>query len=130
MPFCPEYAKEDTMDIVMGIVGWVGTALLIVAYALLTAGRLRAGGWMYQTMNLIGGLALLVNCVSLSAWPSAALNVVWFSIGAVGLIRSRRRRAAPATADSSAHTLVLLDQATAADLPMRRLTVSALELLR
>ncbi len=81
------------MDIVMGIVGWVGTVLLVAAYALLTAGRLTAGGWVYQAMNLVGGLALLANCISLSAWPSAALNVVWFGIGMVGLLRSCRRTA-------------------------------------
>ncbi|MBN9212780.1 MAG: hypothetical protein J0I95_14855 [Microbacterium sp.] len=83
------------MEIVMGIVGWAGTVLLVAAYALLTAGRLAAGGWVYQTMNLVGGLALLVNCVSLSAWPSAALNVVWFGIGAAGLVHSRRAASAP-----------------------------------
>ncbi|WP_307453811.1 MULTISPECIES: hypothetical protein [Microbacterium] len=77
----------------MAIIGWVGTVMLVAAYALLTAGRLTAGGWIYQSMNLVGGLALLINCISLSAWPSAALNLVWFGIGLVGLVRSRRRRA-------------------------------------
>ncbi|MDQ1123118.1 CBU_0592 family membrane protein [Microbacterium trichothecenolyticum] len=87
------------MDIVMGIVGWAGAVLLIAAYALLTAGRLSAGGWAYQAMNLVGGLALVANCISLSAWPSAALNVVWFGIGLVGLLRSRRRRVASASVE-------------------------------
>ena len=80
------------MDIVMGIIGWAGTALLVAAYALLTAGRLSARGGVYQTMNLVGGLALLINCISLSAWPSAALNVVWFGIGLAGLFTSRSLR--------------------------------------
>lgn len=91
----PEYAEEDIVDIVMGIVGWAGTVLLVAAYALLTAGRLSASGWFYQTMNLVGGLALLVNCISLSAWPSAALNIVWFGIGLAGLLHSRRSASAP-----------------------------------
>lgn len=83
------------MKIVVGIVAWVGTVLLVAAYALLMAGRLTAGVWVYQSMNLVGGLALLTNCISLSAWPSAAVNVVWFGIGLVGLVRSLRRRAVP-----------------------------------
>lgn len=80
------------MELLIGTVGWTGTILLLAAYALLTARRLNAGGWVYQTMNLIGGLALMLNTAYYSAWPSAALNVVWFGIGLVGLIQSRRHR--------------------------------------
>jgi hypothetical protein len=85
--------EEAGMELLIGIIGWAGTILLLAAYALLTARRLSAGSWVYQTMNLIGGLALMVNTAYYSAWPSAALSVVWFGIGLAGLIQSRRRRA-------------------------------------
>lgn len=81
------------MDLIIGVVGWTGTILLLGAYALLTARKLSATGAIYQTMNLIGGLALMVNTAYYSAWPSAALNLVWFGIGLVGLIRSRQQSA-------------------------------------
>jgi 3-oxoacyl-[acyl-carrier protein] reductase len=54
--------------------GWTGTILLLAAYAMLTARRLSAGGWVYQTLNLNGRLALMVNTAYYSAWPSAAFN--------------------------------------------------------
>jgi hypothetical protein len=80
------------MELLIGVIGWMGTVLLVTAYGLLTARRLTAGGGVYQTMNLIGGVALMINTAYYSAWPSAALNLVWFGIGLVGLIHSRRRR--------------------------------------
>lgn len=87
------------MELTVGIIGWMGTVLVVAAYGLLTARRLSAGGWMYQAMNLIGGLALMVNTAYYSAWPSAVLNLVWFGIGLAGLIQSRRRRAEPQPAE-------------------------------
>jgi hypothetical protein len=80
------------MELLVGVIGWMGTVLLVTAYGLLTARRLTAGGGVYQSMNLIGGVALMINTAFYSAWPSAALNLVWFGIGLVGLIHSRRRR--------------------------------------
>ncbi|MGV1005506.1 MAG: CBU_0592 family membrane protein [Candidatus Nanopelagicales bacterium] len=83
------------MELIIGIVGWTGTILLLGAYALLTARKLSASGAVYQSLNLIGGLALMVNTAYYSAWPSAVLNLVWFGIGLVGLIRSKQQAANP-----------------------------------
>ncbi len=91
--------KGTSMEIVIGVIGWTGTVLLVAAYALLTTRALSAAGRVYQLMNLIGGLALMVNTAYYSAWPSAVLNLVWFGIGFMGLLRSRRqpiRAGAPA----------------------------------
>src|SRR3954447_12292427 len=51
-------------------------ALLITAYALVTAGRLHGPGLAFQLMNLFGGGFLMVNSAYYGAWPSAALNLV------------------------------------------------------
>lgn len=82
--------------VIVNVVGWIGMALLISAYALITAGRLHGPGLTFQLMNLVGGAGLMVNSAYYSAWPSAALNLVWVVIGAVGLTRARLR---PAPAD-------------------------------
>ena len=76
------------------VVGWVGAGLLVLAYALLSTGRLSAG-FAYQVLNLAGAAGLTVNALVHSALPSATLNVVWLAIG-VGALRTlqRRRRSA------------------------------------
>ncbi len=76
----------DASEIGINVIGWLGTGLLLGAYALLTTGRLQAGV-VFQVMNLVGGFFLIVNSAYYGAWPSVGLNVVWVVIGAGGLLR-------------------------------------------
>lgn len=91
----PVHASE----IVINVIGWLGTGLLLSAYALLTTARLPAGR-AFQVMNLVGGFFLLLNSAYYGAWPSAGLNLVWVVIGTAGLLRfwssSRRSARQPA----------------------------------
>ncbi|HET6938506.1 MAG TPA: hypothetical protein VFI19_07875 [Nocardioides sp.] len=86
----------DPTVIVINVVGWLGMALLISAYALVTAGKLHGPGLTFQLMNLFGGGFLMVNSAYYGAWPSAALNLVWVVIGLVGLTRARLKAATSA----------------------------------
>ena len=78
----------DATVIIINVLGWVGMALLIGAYALVTAGRIHGTGLAFQLMNLFGGAFLMVNSAYYGAWPSAVLNLVWVVIGTVGLARA------------------------------------------
>lgn len=81
----------DLTVLLINVLGWVGMALLIGAYALITAGRVHASGLAFQLMNLFGGGFLMVNSAYYGAWPSAVLNLVWVGIGSVGLVRAHGR---------------------------------------
>ena len=85
----------DAFVIAINVVGWAGMALLISAYALVTAGRLAGTSLTFQVMNLLGGALLMVNSAYYGAWPSAALNLVWVVIGTVGMARAGVRRRVP-----------------------------------
>ena len=80
----------DASEVGINVIGWVGTGLLLGAYALLTTGRLAAGR-RFQLMNLVGGVFLLANTAYYGAWPSAGLNLVWVIIGTLGLLRPASR---------------------------------------
>ena len=75
------------------MVGWGGALLILVAYLLLSMGRLTGQSAAYQWMNVFGAAGFIVNGWWHGALPSTALNVVWMAIGAVALwrIASRRR---------------------------------------
>ena len=88
----------DSTVILVNVVGWIGMALLISAYALVTTGRLLGPSLTFQLMNLVGGAALMVNSAYYGAWPSAGLNFVWVVIGLVGLTRARVRGRVPEAA--------------------------------
>ncbi len=81
----------DVTVIAINVVGWVGMALLVGAYTLVTAGKVQGTSLLFQLMNLLGGFLLMLNSAYYGAWPSAGLNVVWVVVGTVGLARARLR---------------------------------------
>ena len=70
--------------------------LILLAYLLLSAGRLTGQSLAYQVMNVVGAAGFVVNGWWHGALPSASLNVLWLAIGAFASIRilKRRKRAA------------------------------------
>jgi hypothetical protein len=67
--------------------GWAGAALILLAYLLLSLGRLTGQSALYQWMNVIGAVGFTINGWWHQAIPSAALNVIWMGIGGVALWR-------------------------------------------
>jgi hypothetical protein len=78
------------MKLFIEVVGWIGATLIIAAYALLSAGKLRGDSRTYHLMNIVGAAGFVVNSGWNGAFPSAALNVVWIGIGAYALLQRRR----------------------------------------
>ncbi|HYB32618.1 MAG TPA: hypothetical protein VED45_04225 [Steroidobacteraceae bacterium] len=78
------------MKLAVEIIGWTGAVLILAAYALLSAGKLRAESLTYQLMNILGAAGFVVNSGWYGALPSAAMNLVWMAIG-VYAVRQRRR---------------------------------------
>ena len=81
------------------IVGWAGAGLILLAYLLLSAGRLGGQSLAYQAMNVVGAAGFVINGWWHGALPSAALNVIWMMIGGVALwrITAKRRSSTSAT---------------------------------
>ena len=75
------------------IAGWGGAALILLAYLLLSMGRVTGQSRLYQWMNVIGAAGFTVNGWWHGALPSAALNVVWMLIGGIALWRIWAKRA-------------------------------------
>jgi len=89
----------DTKTLVE-IAGWTGAVLILLAYALLTMGRLSARSFAYQGLNVVGAIGFIINSYANGAMPSAALNVIWALIGLVAISRLPRRAApVPATTE-------------------------------
>ena len=78
-------------EIFIETAGWSGAFLILLAYLLLSMGRLTGRSAPYQAMNVVGAAGFVVNGWWHRALPSASLNVVWALIGAVALWRILRR---------------------------------------
>jgi hypothetical protein len=75
-------------------VGWAGAVLILLAYLLLSMGRLTGQSILYQGMNVVGAAGFAINGWWHGALPSATLNVIWALIGAWALWRIWMRSAA------------------------------------
>jgi hypothetical protein len=71
--------------------GWIGAILILVAYALNSSGKLESRSLLYQWMNILGAIGLIINSGWNRAWPSVGLNVVWFCIAVHAVTRGRVR---------------------------------------
>ena len=66
--------------------------LILLAYLLLSLGRLTGQSILYQAMNVVGAAGFAVNGWWHGALPSASLNVIWLMIGVFALWRIKARR--------------------------------------
>ena len=80
------------VEIAVEAAGWMGAALILLAYLLLSMGKVTGQSSLYQGMNIVGAAGFTVNGWWHGALPSAALNVIWMLIGAVALWRILAKR--------------------------------------
>lgn len=69
------------MTILIEIVGWIGAALILGSYILVSRGKLEGRSRMFQSMNVAGAAGLVVNSAWHAAVPSTVLNVIWLGVG-------------------------------------------------
>lgn len=85
------------MELLWEVAGWAGAVAILSAYLGVSMGWLKAGR-RFQTANLLGACAFIINGAFHGAWPSVVTNVAWFLISAVALIRMRPASPPPVTA--------------------------------
>ncbi len=70
---------------IISMFGWVGALSIVSAYALLSFDII-SGGLVYNLLNLIGALLIVIDAFDDKAYPPAALNIVWFLVALVSLL--------------------------------------------
>ncbi len=69
-------------------VGLLGTAMILLGFALLQAGRVSGTGLAYQLLNLFGALGILVSLLGTFNLSVFVLEVAWVAVSAYGIMRS------------------------------------------
>lgn len=85
------------MELLWEIAGWAGAVAILSAYLAVSMGWLKAGRG-FQTANLLGSCAFIINGAFHEAWPSVVTNIAWFLISAVALLRMRSMDGSPEAA--------------------------------
>jgi hypothetical protein len=75
------------VGIAIDILGWLGALVLVAAYSLISYGSIDGRSPVYQTLNVIGSILLIVNTAWHRAWPSSVVNLVWVGIAIGALSR-------------------------------------------
>lgn len=79
------------MELFVEIIGWVGAAAVLIAYGLNSTGKMKADSVVFQVLNLVGAVFLIVRTWFDQSWPSMIINIVWTIIAIIGLIRIGRK---------------------------------------
>ncbi len=69
------------------ILGWTGSVLYLLAYALVSAKKTEGDSVLYQGLNVVAGMLLVIYTLSLGAYATSGLNAVWVAIGILTLGR-------------------------------------------
>ena len=80
-----------TLRFVIDVIGWLGAAALLAAYALVSAKRLDGDSMMFQFLNLIGAIFLIINTAYYGAYPSTFVNVVWIGIAVATMLHVKKK---------------------------------------
>ncbi len=68
-------------SLLINILGWTGSILYLLAYALVSAKKTEGDSVLYQGMNIVAGVLLVIYTLALNAYATTGLNAVWVAIG-------------------------------------------------
>ena len=67
--------------------GWIGTVLIIGAYALVSFSVLPSTNLIYQLLNLCGALGIVIDTYYKKDRPPELLNIIWFIIALIAIAK-------------------------------------------
>ncbi len=74
-------------NILIEVMGWTGSVLYLLAYALVSSKKLTGDSLVYQGLNIFAGILLVIYGFSKSASATVGLNATWIAIGVITLAR-------------------------------------------
>lgn len=80
------------MEMLIDILGWVGSVEVILAYGLNISNRLKSNSLTYILLNLTGGIFLIIYSFYYSAFANTFINVVWVVVAVGAIVQYFRRK--------------------------------------
>ena len=73
------------MEFWIDVLGWIGALLILSAYALISLKKVEGDSLLYQSLNIVGSILLLMNTYYWGAIPSTLVNLIWTIIAGVAI---------------------------------------------
>jgi hypothetical protein len=71
-------------------IGWLGAAVLLIAYAMVSHRKLEGDSARYQLLNIGGSILLAANTIFYGSYPSTFVNVIWAGIAVFSIVRRKK----------------------------------------
>ena len=68
-------------NLLINILGWTGSVLYLLGYALISAKKTQGDSVLYQGLNIIAGIMVVIYTLSLGAYATTGLNAIWALVG-------------------------------------------------
>lgn len=83
------FTEKNSMQpkLIIDILGWTGSILYLLAYALVSMKKTEGDSVLYQGINIFAGVLLVIYTLYLEAFATTGLNAVWVAIGLLTLGR-------------------------------------------
>jgi hypothetical protein len=78
--------ENKAFDLALEIFGWLGAILVVTAYTLSSFSVLQPTSIIYQLMNLIGSVGILIVSAKKRNYQPVLTNIVWLTIALIGII--------------------------------------------
>ena len=79
------------MKLLIDILGWIGSVLLIAAYALNSYQKIKSDSYTFLLLNIVAGVFLIIYSWYYTAFANTFINVVWVIIAVPALIKVFRK---------------------------------------
>ena len=80
------------MNILIEVLGWIGSIAILAAYGLNSFQKVNSDSALFQVLNLIGGVFLIINSLYHEAYPFTFINSIWVLIALPALIKILSRK--------------------------------------
>lgn len=84
---------QTHLDLTMEILGWIGSAAILLAYGLNSYQKIRSDSPAFLWLNITGGLLLMAYTFYKDALANTFLNLVWVIIAIIALGKLFSRKA-------------------------------------
>ncbi|MGH8042774.1 MAG: CBU_0592 family membrane protein [Rudaea sp.] len=71
--------------------GLIGVAMILFAYLLLQAGRLRGDALPHQLLNAAGALLILISLLYAFNLSAFLMELAWLAVSIYGIVRGRKQ---------------------------------------
>ncbi len=69
------------------IFGWVGTAMILLAYILSNFGVLNSASLVYQVLNIVGAFAIVYHSFIKRDFQPMVLNIIWALVAVLAVVK-------------------------------------------